>query len=207
VKIERPSALPYGSSSTAILFRAILGVALLGSMVPRAVAQSADESGLSREYTIKAAYLYNFARYVQWRADAFRSDQDPFVIGVLGTDPLGDDLDRIAQAKQIEARKIVVYRFPSPDKYRPCHIFFVPRTVEPRQQIETIGRLRNSPVLLIGETPGFAERGGTINFFIEQNKVRFEINQQAAKRAGLKISAKLLSLAKLVSEDDGGREK
>jgi hypothetical protein len=190
-----------------ILFRAILGAALLGSMVPRAVAQSVDESGINREYTIKAAYLYNFARYVQWPANAFRDNQDPFVIGVLGSDPLGDDLDRIAQAKQVEARKIVVYRFPSPDKYRPCHILFVPRSVEPRQQIETIGRLRNSPVLLIGETPGFAERGGTVNFFIEQNRVRFEINQKAGQRANLKISAKLLSLAKLVNGDDGSRER
>jgi hypothetical protein len=182
-------------------------IALPAAAARWAVAQSADESGVSREYTIKAAYLYNFARYVQWRTDSFRSDQDPFVIGVLGTDSLGEDLDRIAQAKKVEARKIVVYRFPSPDKYRPCHILFVPRTVEAGQQIETIGRLRSSPVLLIGETPGFAERGGTINFFIEQNRVRFEINQQAARRAGLKISAKLLNLAKLVSEDDGSLEK
>jgi len=207
VRKERPSALPYGSSSMVILFRAILGLALPCSMVPCAVAQSTDESGLSREYTIKAAYLHNFARYVQWRAETFRNDQDPFVIGVLGSDPLGDDLDRIAQTKQVDAHKIVVRRFPSLDQFRPCHILFVPRSVEPQRQVETIGRLRNSPVLLIGETPGFAERGGTINFFIEQNKVRFEINQQAAKRAGLKISAKLLSLAKLVSEDDGSRER
>lgn len=181
-------------------------MALPYRVVQRAAPQPIAQSVISREYTIKAAYLYNFARYVRWPAGTFRNEQDPFVIGVLGTDPLGNDLDRIARTKKIDGRRIVIRRFDSLDKYSPCHVLFVPRSVEPKRQIEAIGRLRKSPVLLVGETPGFAERGGTINFFIRQNKVRFEINQKAAKRGGLKISAKLLNLAKLVKEDKGSKQ-
>jgi hypothetical protein len=203
VKRERSSVLPHRNRAVPSVMAAVLAAALSWNITPGAAAQSTAESAINRESTIKAAYLYNFGRYVRWPSGTFRSDQDSFVIGVLGADTLDVDLDRIARAKKIEGRSIVIRRFTSLKKYSPCHVLFVPASVKPEQQLETIGRLQKVPVLLVGETPGFAERGGTVNFFIEENKIRLQINQQAAERAGLKISAKLLHLAVLVKQDDG----
>jgi len=160
------------------------------------------QSVISREYTIKAAYLYNFGRYVTWPKECFATAQSPFVIGVLGVDPFGDALDSIAAGKRVGGRRIVVRRFASLGEWEFCHVLFVPRSTDPQQQLDTIARLRSAHVLLVGETPGFARRGGSINFFVEQNKTRFEINQEAAEREQLKISAKLLSLARLVRTDN-----
>jgi hypothetical protein len=168
-------------------------------------AESVAQEVISREYTIKAAYLYNFGRYVKWPDGTFHSDAVPFVIGVFGTDPFGSSLDDIAAAKNVDGRKIVLRRFSALNDYTPSQILFVPKSTDPQLQIEIIQKLRDLPVLLVGETPAFAQRGGTINFFIEENKLRFTVNQQAAIHSGLRISAKLLSLAKLIDEDTAGR--
>ncbi len=174
-----------------------LSIAAIVSLPTPSVGQPA----VSREYTIKAAYLYNFGRYVQWPDDAFDGSGAPLVIGVLGPDPFGDALNVVAQTKQVHGRRIVVRRFASMADYTPCHILFVARSVEPEEQHEAMEKLRGSFGLLVGEAPGFAGEGGAINFFTQQNKIRFEINQKAAAGQGLKISSKLLKLARLV---DGG---
>jgi len=173
---------------------------LWGLLVIAATTRSDASTGqvVSREYTIKAAYLYNFGRYVQWPKGAFRSERDPLEIGVLGTDPFGTRLDSIAATKKVEGRRIEVRRFAKLDQYAPCHILFVPRSVPPTEQVKTIAKLRGSPTLLVGETPSFAERGGVVNFYIEQNKIRFEINLETARKQELKINSKLLRLARLV---------
>ena len=168
-----------------------IGVSLL-------IAQPAEEADINREYPIKAAYLYNFSRYVQWPVDAFPTAETPFVIGVLGNDPFGDVLDEIARTKKVEGRRILVKRFASMAAYTPCHVLFLPASVDPQEKAAAIKMARGSPVLLVGESRDFAQQGGDINFFVEENKVRFEINPEAAKQARLRISSKLLSLAKIV---------
>jgi len=157
---------------------------------------TAEES--NREYAIKAAYIYNFGRYVQWPPESFQADQSPFVIGVLGSDPFGALLDEIVESKKIEGRPITARRFASIAEYKPCHILFVAASANPKEKAAALKMAQGSQVLLVGEDPGFAEQGATINFFIEQNKIRFEINTEAAKREQLKISSKLLSLAKII---------
>lgn len=92
----------------------------------------------------------------------------------------------------------MVKRFPSMAAYTPCHILFIPSSVGPEEQAAAIRKTHGLPVLLVGETPDFAEQGGDVNFFIEDNRVRFEINREAAMRQRLKISSKLLGLAKIV---------
>jgi hypothetical protein len=159
---------------------------------------SDDGSGVDREYAIKAAYLYQFGRYVQWPVEAFASKGAPLVIGVLGTDPFGNILEEIARSKRIGDRPIAVHRFASMAEYTPCNILFIPASVSPEQKAAAIQKARRSPVLIVGEEPDFAEHGGTVNFFLEENKIRFEINAEAANRNQLKISSKLLSLAKIV---------
>lgn len=176
----------------------LAGIVALSCGVRPIGAQPDDNESVSREYAIKAAYLYQFARYVQWPASAFSSDTSPVVIGVLGTDPFGTVLDEISRTKQIDGRAIVIRRFASLSDYTPCHILFVGASISADQKIAAIQKLHRSPVLLVGEEPGFAEQGGTVNFYMEENRIRFEINAEVAKQQQLRISSKLLSLAKIV---------
>jgi hypothetical protein len=162
-------------------------------------AQSEDSGeGSNREYVIKAAYLYQFGRYVQWPANTFSDENAPLVIGVLGPDPFGSILEKIAQTKRIENRPIVLRRFATMAEYKPCHILFIASGVGDEERKAAIQKARKNPILLVGESPRFAEEGGTINFYLEENKIRFEINTEVAKQDQLKISSKLLSLARIV---------
>jgi hypothetical protein len=174
---------------------AALACAVIAGYGARSTAQ---EDSISREYPLKAAYLYNFGSYVEWPASAFADGQTPLVIGVLDPDPFGSILDQIARQKQIAGRKIVIARFESAEQVKACHIFFVPGSASAAVRSQALQKLLHSPTLVVGESPGLTAQGAVINFFIEQNKVRFEINPQAAKDRGLKISSKLLGLAKIV---------
>ncbi len=180
-------------------FLAVLAwtAALLG-VAGQAFSQYEDGAEASREYAIKAAYLYQFGRYVQWPAGAFANETSPLVIGVLGPDPFDGMLEEIARTKRIEGHPIVVRQFASMRDYKPCHILFVNSAVDPEQKAAAIQKAKESPILLVGEEPGFVEQGGTVNFFLDENRIRFEINAAAAKQERLKISSKLLSLAKIV---------
>ena len=192
---------PRQAAGGGVFARAVLGLCwavMLVLGISLSAAQTADEAEINREYPIKAAYLYNFSRYVQWPANAFPTAETPFVIGVLGSDPFGDVLDDIARTKKVEGRQIVVKQVASMSAYTPCHILFLPASADPQQKAAAIKMGRGLPVLLVGESRDFAQQGGDINFFVEENKVRFEINPEAAKQARLRISSKLLSLAKIV---------
>lgn len=149
------------------------------------------------EYLIKAAYLYNFALFVEWPADAFPSSDAPIVIGVVGDDPFDQALERTVRDKRINRRPLVVRRLQWGQNLRQCHILFVSAS-EAARAADLGTRLDGQPVLVVGETFDFARRGGTINFFIENNKVLFEVNVDAARRARLDISAKLLNLARII---------
>ncbi len=154
---------------------------------------------VSDEYTVKAAFLYNFGRYVEWPANTFRNASDPFVIGVVGEDSFGGKLDEVAAKKTIQDRRIVVQRFASPDQYKqPCHILFVSRSLSQDQQTALIKNTQGTTVLVVGEIPGFAENGGGVNFFIDGDRVRFEINVTTARQSRLRMDAKLLNLGKPV---------
>jgi hypothetical protein len=164
------------------------------------IAFQPDPVGVASEYTLKAVFLYSFGRYIDWPPEYLPQATGAFVIGVLGDDPFGDALDKIAAAKKIHDRQIVLRRFKSLAEYQPCHILFVTRSVPAEQQAEVIRKLQDKPLLLVGEMPGFAAQGGTVNFFVDQDTVRFEINLQAAKQQKLSINAKLLSLARLLKQ-------
>jgi hypothetical protein len=165
-------------------------------------AQPAEEINPQYEYNVKAAFLYSFGRYVEWPKDAFNTHSGDFVIGVCGEDPFGQVLDRIAQAKTIQGRRIIIQKMATIEELQPCHILFVSHSIPPQQQSMIINKMRtdDKSTLLIGETPGFAERGGGINFFVEGGTVRFEINVDAIRQEKLMLDAKLLNLGKKVSE-------
>ena len=153
---------------------------------------------ISRENQIKAAYLYQLGRYIQWPAKAFPSAQSPFVIGVLKQDPIAADLDQIARVKKIEDRPIEIRRF-SPDGDVPaCHILFLPASLAPEVQAAVVRKVSGKNVLLVGDAAKFFAQGGAVRFVIEENNVRLHIARKAAQREGLTISSKLLQVARVL---------
>ena len=191
-------------SSLARPRRAALGFACLVcclalALVPSdAVSQSTEGGLVSREYPLKALFLFNFGGYIEWPPGVFPSPQSPFVIGVLGAAPLDQTLDQIALTKKINGRKIVVQQFNSVADIKPCQILFIARTVPLAQQRQAIESQVGGHVFIVGEIDGFANIGGCANFFVQANKIRFEINLAAAKQQQLKVSSKLLAMAKIV---------
>jgi hypothetical protein len=164
-------------------------------------AQAGDGSD-SSEYLIKAGFIYNFAKFVEWPTAAFSQPDSPIVIGVLGTDPFGNVLDRIVEDKKIGPRGFVVKRLKwgkDLKDLKDCKIVFV--SASERAHIdEILQSVKGLPILTVGETPGFAERGGVIRFTLEDNRVRFEVNVDAAHQADLNISSRLLTLAKIIGQ-------
>jgi len=165
--------------------------------------QSADGPDNS-EYLIKAGFTYNFAKLMDWPASAFPQSNSPIVICVLGTDPFGGTLDQVLKGKQANGRDFEIKHLKWGMDMRDCDILFIGSS-ESAHVDEILHSVRGLPVLTIGEMPGFAQRGGIINFILEDNKVRFEVNVDAAKQANINISSRLLSLAKIVQQPDGRR--
>jgi hypothetical protein len=146
------------------------------------------------EYQIKAAFVYNFAKFVEWPHEAFPDPASPIVIGVLGDNVFGDNLQKMVSNKAINNRPLQFKEFRSVAQATNCHILFI-STSEKSKFSKVIEGLKGTSVLTVGESADFIGAGGMINFVLESNKVRFQINDDAAKKAGLKISSKLLSLA------------
>jgi YfiR/HmsC-like len=149
----------------------------------------------SNEYQIKAGFLLNFIRFVDWPVEVFADDNGMIVIGVIGDDPFGSVLDEIVSGKTIGGRGLEVRRLKWGQDLKACHLLFV-STSERKRVVQLIDSLKGASVLTVGEMPQFNQQGGIINFVMEANRVRFEINVPMADRARLRISSKLLALAK-----------
>jgi len=167
-------------------------------------AQSTDSSD-SSEYLIKAGFTYNFAKLMEWPSGAFAQPDSPIVIGVLGTDPFNGTLDQVLKGKQANGRAFEVKHLKWGADLKGCNILFVSDS-ETAHLDELFHNIKGLPILTIGDTPGFAQRGGIINFVVEDNRVRFEINADAAKQANINISSRLLSLAIPVHGTPDGRK-
>jgi YfiR/HmsC-like len=154
---------------------------------------------IDREYAIKAAFLYHFSNYVEWPAESFSSPDQPFVIGVYGTNPFGAMLDEVAHKKKVDGRAIQVRVVKSIAEAERCQILFVPASVPRDVQDAVLRATIQYPVLAVGETDDFVNRGGNVQFFLEGNKVRFAFGADALKRDDLKVSSKLLALAKIIA--------
>jgi hypothetical protein len=178
------------TAAVAALAAAGLPVALTASPA-RAQAAAGQAAAATREYQIKAAFIYNFVKYVDWPGD-----KKTLTIGVLGRNPFGSALDALS-GKTVNDRTLTVRRIANVQEARAVDVLFVSSS-ESEHVRQIIEALRSQPVLTVGEVGGFAQNGGVINFTNEGNKVRFEINPDAAERARLKISSQLLRLAKVV---------
>jgi len=152
-----------------------------------------------REYMIKAGFLYNFAKFVEWPKEVFKNTTAPLIIGIYGKDLFGSSFDQTIKAKSVQGRGLLIKRFKTLDELTVCHILFI-NPSEKEHFSEIMNKLMGSHVLTVSETERFAERGGIINFIKEGNNVRFEINLDTAEKNGLKISSRLLKLAKIIRE-------
>jgi hypothetical protein len=146
-------------------------------------------------YQVKAAFLYNFAKFVEWpEMNASHS----IILVVLGEDPFGESLDDL-RGKMIRGKELMIKRVKSVKNIGDCQILFI-STSEKNQIEQILKTIQNSKILTIGDAEGLGQKGVIINFYIEQKRVRFEINVDTAKRAGLRFSSNLLKLAKIIHD-------
>ena len=155
------------------------------------------------EYKVKAAFLYNFAKFVDWPPGAFPDAKSPLTLCILGEDPFGPFLDQTVAGESIGGRPIAVQRGARLADLKGCHLLFIGRAERGRLR-EVIAALHDGPVLTVGEEGSFLDDGGMIDLVLEGNRVRFEANLAAVDRSPLKISSKLLRLARQVRPATGG---
>lgn len=175
-----------------LAFLASLGWLLLSAgLIPGA------EAEVSKEYKLKAAFLYNFTKFIQWPGETFQDEKAPIVIGLFGQNPFGRELQIIVDGRKVNGRGLVVKHVETAEAARTAHLVFVSEEASARFG-EVKRSLEGARILTVGESESFRAGGGIINFVLERDKLRFEINMDEADRAGLKISAELQKLAKTV---------
>jgi hypothetical protein len=151
------------------------------------------------EYQVKALFLLNFVKYVDWSAAVSSNTSGPIVIGILGQDNFNDTLKDAAAGKTINGREIVIKRVSLSDDLGGCSILFISSSENSRLD-EILGKTSALPILTVGENESFLDKGGIINFLLKDGKIQLEINLKAARRVKLQISSKLLSVAVTVKE-------
>lgn len=169
---------------------------LLGALAFSAADACAEDS---LEYEVKAGFLYNFTKFIQWPEESFNGKNSPIVIGILGSDPFGEKFDRALSSEKSGGRSLIVKRFKTAADVEGCHIVFVSAR-EHEQLPRLFEKLKDTYTMTAGETEDFTRGGGVVRFFLEQGKVRFEINVTAAHRKKLEISSQLLNLARIYRE-------
>ncbi len=170
------------------------GAALLALLISGAQAQTAKPT----EYQVKAAYLANFVRFIEWPAKPGAPADEPFHVCVLGQDPFGPALDAALAGETLERHPLVPRRVATPRDAVGCRVLFIGADSDVKK---TLAALEKSSVLTVSDLPQFLKRGGMIQFVLEANKVRFEVGLAAAKSAGLILSSELLKVAAAVRRD------
>jgi hypothetical protein len=153
--------------------------------------------GSLTEYQVKALFLLNFIKYVDWPPSAFAGSNTPMTIGLYGESKLGEALKTAVAGKVVDGRTIVIRQIQGADDFSPCHILFV-SDAESSRMGRILDKASALPILTVGEDAAFAQNGGIINFVLKNGNVRLEIDLTAAKRAGLTIRSRLLAVADVV---------
>lgn len=148
----------------------------------------------SVEYKVKAACLSKFINYVEWPETAFKDQHSPIVIGVLGNDPFEGAIENAIRDREVGGRKVVLKQFKSAAEAREAHVLFIGLNGDKLKN--AMKELEGSPILTVGEDANFIDSGGVVRFFIDEERVAFQIDNEAGKKSGLKISAQLLRLAR-----------
>ncbi len=156
---------------------------------------------VSREYQIKAVFLFNFTQFVGWPPAAFEEASSPLVIGILGEDPFGDFIDQTVRGELSQNRPLVVKRFADVSELDDCHILYI--GLHAKQEVrDALKKIESKPVLTVSDADGFARMGGTVRFYSEDGKIRIRINSKSAEDANLVVSSKLLRLAEVIRVND-----
>jgi hypothetical protein len=152
---------------------------------------------VSREYHIKAVFLYHFAMFVEWPASSLGSAETPFVIGILGDDPFRSVIDETVSGEKIKGHPIIIQRYKNVHEVKNCHILYISAREAPKLN-EILFAIKNRHILTVSDMANFTGVGGIIRFMTRDNKIRLQINSAAAKAADLTISSKLLNVADVV---------
>jgi hypothetical protein len=162
---------------------------------------SKDQFASNEEYKVKAVFLYNFARFVEWPADAFPQADSPFIIGVLGEDPFGPYLDETVRGEKVNERSLITIRYEKAGDIENCHILFISKSLTEKQE-GILSAIKGKKILTVGDVSGFTKNGGMIRFLNEDNRIKILINLEAVKSEELVISSKLLRIAKIVESQN-----
>jgi YfiR/HmsC-like len=174
-----------------LLFVHVLLGFVLSGLTGFAVSAAAQQTK-PQEYQVKAVYLYNFGRFVEWPPSS--AGDESFVICVLGQDPFGAALDSTVAGEMIDDRKLVARRIAAPGDAAGCRILFISSS-EAAHLKDILALVNKTTVLTVSDLPGFSDSGGMIEFVLQENKVRFRVNLAAAEKAGLTLSSQLLKVA------------
>ena len=178
-------------------FRKTCSILLAIGMITSVVHGSAGAQS-KRELKLKAAFLFNIAKFVDWPAKVFRWDGAPFNLCIFGEDPFGSLIDDAFEGRSIKGRPIQIQRPGNLQSSKGCHLFFI-STSEASEVSGMLDTLHSNNALTVSEINGFAGSGGIIGFYQEENNLKIEINQKMAEQAGLKVSSKLLRIGRLVN--------
>jgi len=157
---------------------------------------SAAQGVPSREYELKAVFLFNFTQFVEWPASSFSSDQGPIVIGILGKNPFGAYLEEIVSGEKVNGHAVTVQYYNNVEEIKACHVLFI-NLADIKKTERVVEALKGQNILTVSDAMDFSEQGGMVRFFTRDNKIKIQINLEASKAASLTISSKLLRLAEI----------
>lgn len=176
----------------------VRALAVAAALLGGSGAGLAGQTSPASEYHVKAVFLFNFAQFVEWPADAFADPQAPVVIGILGDDPFGAFLDETVRGEHLGTRPFEIRRFEHVADIKTCQLLFISQS-EADQVEENVASLKTRPILTVSDADNFAERGGMIHFVTEKNRIRLRVNLRAVQHANLTLSSKLLRVAEVVA--------
>ncbi|MDB6038196.1 MAG: hypothetical protein JWM99_2037 [Verrucomicrobiales bacterium] len=177
------------------LFSAVLGLVMVFAPLTR------SQDSVASEDEVKAAFTYNFARFVEWPASAFKNDSTPISLGVVGNEEFADKLAALLRDKKAHGRSFLVKKIAFGPEMTSCHMIFVAQS-QAKKFPQYSDIVAKAPILTVGESAHFLDQGGIINFVRAENQLRFEINSPAAEKVNLSISSKLLRLARNVKKGE-----
>lgn len=179
--------------------RYLANIMLLFCLILGGAADLSAEQRNPGEYQVKALFIYNFINFVEWPADSSFSSNSAINVCIVGEDPFNEAFDEIRN-ETVKGKRLVIKPYHASEERRGCQLIFIPAS-EVRRAESILRTVRDAGVLTVGDTEEAARQGAVIGFYMEQKKVRFAINIEAAKHAGFKISSKLLKLAKIVRSE------
>lgn len=183
-----------GQAGSPVTSRRLLGLILVCAVCAVPLAWAQDSTG-SREYQLKAALIYSFTKYIDWPPSRFASPDSPVVIGIIGQNPFGDELERVVEGRKVNGRGFLIKPIYSAKEIASVHVLFVPAGEEPRVVGNTMDLIQAPGVLTVGETDQFTVLGGIITFVTVEDKVHFEVSRDSAERGGVRIGQQLLKLS------------